>query len=157
MAKIVPERVSAQIDGEFVVFLIGMRINRWWMVHKWVPTALAMLRMQAELARLPKGETGCLGTYTRGPSITVQYWRSFEHLEAYAHAESHRHKSAWAWFNHAVGKSRGDVGIWHETYLIQPGQHESVYSGMPPFGLGKAASVVPATGHMKSARRRLGR
>ena len=28
MAHIIPERMTAQIDGEFVVFLIGMRINK---------------------------------------------------------------------------------------------------------------------------------
>jgi hypothetical protein len=28
------DRLSAEMDGEFVVFLIGMRINRMWKVHK---------------------------------------------------------------------------------------------------------------------------
>ena len=30
MAKIIAERVSAQIEGDFVVFLIGMRVNKFW-------------------------------------------------------------------------------------------------------------------------------
>ncbi len=25
------------------------------------------------------------------------------------------------------------VGIWHETYLIEPGKFECVYGNMPPF------------------------
>jgi hypothetical protein len=30
MSKIIPARVTAQLDGDFVVFLIGMRVNKWW-------------------------------------------------------------------------------------------------------------------------------
>ena len=51
---------------------------------------------------------------------------------------------------------RGDVGIWHETYLVKAGQYEAIYSGMPPTGLavaGKAAEITDAT---ESARKRLG-
>ena len=39
MANIVTERVTAQIDDQVVVFLIGMRINRCWKVHMWLPVA----------------------------------------------------------------------------------------------------------------------
>ncbi len=39
-------------------------------------------------------------------------------------------------------KNRGDVGIWHETYLVPAGQYEAVYSGMPLFGLAKAAAAT---------------
>jgi hypothetical protein len=50
---------------------------------------------------------------------------------------------------------RGDVGIWHETYVIQPGNYEAVYSGMPPYGLGKAGRLVSASGKHEAARSRL--
>ena len=33
---------SARLDGDFVVFLIGMRINRPWAVHRWWPVASAI-------------------------------------------------------------------------------------------------------------------
>ena len=59
-------------------------------------------------------------------------------------------------FNQRVGRSRGDVGIWHETYRVRAGEYECVYSGMPPFGLAKAASTVEAVGARDSARGRLG-
>ena len=39
MIKIIADRLTAQIDDEVVVFLIGMRINRAWKVHKWLPGA----------------------------------------------------------------------------------------------------------------------
>jgi len=155
MAKILAERMSAQIEGDFVVFLIGMRINKFWKPHKWIPAARAMARMQKELAMRGAEATGCLATTNAGPGMTVQYWRSFEHLEAYAHAAESEHMPAWRAFNKAVGDSRGDVGIWHETYLVKAGQYESLYSGMPPSGLGKASTLVPAVGPMSKARDRL--
>jgi Domain of unknown function (DUF4188) len=47
-------RVAAQIDGDFVVFLIGMRVNRLLAVGKWMPVAMAMPRMLKELMRQPE-------------------------------------------------------------------------------------------------------
>jgi hypothetical protein len=108
--------------------------------------------MLKELARHP--ESGFLG-YISGGFISVQYWRSFEHLEAYARSHDHSHWPAWVAFNKRTRNSRGDVGIWHETYLIKAGQYEAIYSGMPRWGLGAAASLVPAAGRMESARGRV--
>ncbi len=48
-AEVKNGRFAAEIDGDFVVFLIGMRINNLWAVHKWLPAARAMPRMLAEL------------------------------------------------------------------------------------------------------------
>ena len=47
------ERVTATLDGEFVVFLIGMRINKPLIVHRWLPVVKAMSRMLNELHRQP--------------------------------------------------------------------------------------------------------
>ena len=47
------EKLTAHIEGEFVVFLIGMRINQFWKVHKWLPVVRAMGRMLPELYRQP--------------------------------------------------------------------------------------------------------
>ena len=152
MPKVIPHRMAAQIDGDFVVFLIGMRINKPWKVHKWLPVFLAMPKMLKELKAHP--ESGCLGAIF-GTKVIVQYWRSFEHLEAYARSKDSQHWPAWVSFNQRFGTSRGDVGIWHETYLVPAGRYEAVYSGMPPFGLGEASTIVPATGHRDSARGRI--
>ncbi len=53
-------------------------------------------------------------------------------------------------------ESRGDVGIWHETYRIHAGEYEALYSGMPPYGLGKAGVRATVTAEIDSARQRLG-
>ena len=152
---LIRERVTAELPGEFVVFLIGMRINNPLRVHQWLPVAAAMPRMIKELARQP--ELGLLHAenWFSRTLLMVQYWRSMDQLLAYATNREAEHLPAWKAFNQAVG-TNGAVGIWHETYGISPGRFESIYVNMPQFGLGKAGSVVPASGHRKFARGRLG-
>ena len=48
-AEIIQQRMTGRVSGDFVVFLIGMRVNRWWKVHQWVRVAAAMPRMIHEL------------------------------------------------------------------------------------------------------------
>ena len=148
-------RYAAQIEGDFVVFLIGMRINRLFLVHKWLPVTFAMPRMLKELFKRP--ELGLLHaqSFVSGRTVLVlQYWRSFDHLHAYAHAKDLEHLPAWAAFNRSVG-GNASVGIFHESYLVKAGQHECVYANMPAMGLAKAGELVPAVGRMRDARSRL--
>jgi hypothetical protein len=155
MATIFPGRYTARSDEPFVVFLIGFRVNRWLAVRSWTCVAAAMGPMIAELKRQP--ELGLLHVepflYWRGVGM-VQYWRSFEQLHAYAHARNAAHLPAWAEFNRRIGNN-GAVGIWHETYTVAPGQHESIYVNMPRFGLGSAMPYVPVSGRMEGARERM--
>jgi hypothetical protein len=152
--KTIDARMTSALDGEVVVFLIGMRINRWWKVHQWARTAAAMPRMLRELEAHP--ELGFLGgeSWFGRTTIMVSYWRSTEHLLGYAKMRDAEHLPAWRTFNKRVG-TRGDVGVWHETYRVGPGQHESVYVNMPPFGLARATSAIEATGHRAGAADRL--
>ncbi len=154
--KIHQGRYAAQIEGDFVVFLIGMRVNRLLLLHKWVPVTLAMPRMLKELLKRP--ELGLLHaqSFISGRTVMVlQYWRSFDHLHAYAHAKDLEHLPAWADFNRRVG-GNGSVGIFHESYLVKAGQQECIYVNMPIMGLAKAGEMVPAVGRMRDARSRLG-
>jgi hypothetical protein len=152
MPKVFSERMTPHIEGDFVVFLIGMRINKPWKVHKWWPVFSAMPRMIKELESNP--DLGFLG-HIFGFKVIVQYWRSFDHLEAYAKTKTNAHLPAWKAFNASVGKNRGDVGIWHETYQVRAGEYEAVYSGMPVFGLGAAGEVLPASKTTDTARDRI--
>jgi hypothetical protein len=153
MATVFPQRMTAEIDGDFVVFIIGMRINRPWKIHKWLPVVLAMPRMLKELAGRP--EAGLLGVQS-GLTMIVQYWRSFEQLEAYARSHDAGHWPVWVWFNKKVRVSSGDVGIWHETYLVRAGEYEAIYNAMPRYGLATAGRHVPIGGARDSARERVG-
>jgi hypothetical protein len=153
MPGVIPERVSAKLDGDFVVFLIGMRVNKVWKVHKWLPVFLAMPRMLKELKNNPA--SGLLGVETAGLTL-IQYWRSFDALETYARNRDGQHWPAWMAFNKRMARSRGDVGIWHETYKIAAGQYEAIYSAMPARGLGKVSQLLAADGARDTARGRLG-
>jgi hypothetical protein len=156
MPKIFPGRYTAQTDESFVVFLIGFRINNLLAFNKWIPTARAMNPMLQALYEYP--EKGFLSAetffYWRGIAL-LQYWRSFDDLDRFARNPSDPHLAAWRAFNQAVGGD-GSVGIWHETYQVQPGQYESIYGNMPLFGLAKATNHVKAIGRKETARRRMG-
>jgi hypothetical protein len=156
MPHVHPGRFAAQLDGPFVVFHIGVRINRLWAAHKWVPVVSAMGPMLRELFK--HRELGMLHaeTFVSWRRIAlVQYWRSFEHLERFARDRTLPHLDAWRRFNQAIGAD-GSVGIWHETYLVQAGQYECVYGNMPRSGLARAGEHMPAVGAAETARRRLG-
>jgi hypothetical protein len=156
MAAITPGRFTAQHEGSVTVFVIGMRINQLWRFDKWVPVARAMEPMVAELSRRP--ESGFLGAEPMlrdlRTIVMLQYWRDFDSLEAYARDREQRHWPAWTAFNKAVGSS-GTVGIFHETYVVPAGGHETIYANMVPFGLGKVGGVTPATGSRQAARSRM--
>jgi hypothetical protein len=148
-------KLTAHLGGEFVVFLIGMRINQFWKVHKWWPVVRAMGRMLPELYRQPALGLLHHEMWFGRTLILVQYWRSMDQLMDYAKARDSQHLPAWQAFNKAIGTD-GSVGIWHETYQAGPGTHENIYVNMPPFGMGKAGTLVPAKGGLQSARGRLG-
>ena len=116
----------------------------------------AMGPMLRELYTNP--QKGFLGaeTFVYWPGVALlQYWRSFEDLERFARNPDDPHLPAWQRFNRVV-KSDGTVGIWHESYLVEPGHHETIYNNMPVFGLAKATDHVRAKGGRETARRRLG-
>jgi hypothetical protein len=151
---IINERMTAKMDSDFVVFLIGMRINHPLRVRRWFSVISAMRRMLEELYAHPElgfmhHETGMGRTL-----IQVQYWKSMDQLMDYAKARDGEHLPAWRAFNKTIAKD-ATVGIWHETYLIKKGQFENIYHNMPAFGLGCVGELVPASGYRETARGRL--
>ena len=152
MARIQPGRMTHRHEGSLVVFHIGMTINKWHRPDQWWPVFAAMPGMLAELSKDP--DSGLLGYRLlfgrRGPTV-IQYWESTELLLRYARDRSSEHFPAWAAFNRRIGKN-GDVGIWHETYVVPRGAFENIYVNMPRFGLGAFSSLEAA--HGKRARGR---
>lgn len=150
-------------DGELVVFLLGMKPRRTWRIDQALFVARSMRRMQREIERDRRagGATGYLGGFnvigSSGP-LTVQYWRSFADLEAYSHSTDFAHRPAWLKFyelTHAAGEAR--VGIWHETYRVPAGAHESIYADLSaPVGLAAAVGAQPLARRGRSSRERIG-
>lgn len=145
-------RTTHAHEGDLALFLIGMTFPKPWRVDRWLPAFVAMPRMLAELSRnkaaADRGEEewlGFLGARTtiglRGPTV-IQYWRSVDDIFRYASATGRAHRPAWQAFNAKVRKAGEAVGIWHETYAVPAGGHESIYAGLSPIGLGAFTGSV---------------
>ena len=144
-------RWAADIEGDFVVFLIGAR-----------PSKLRLLRALRDLGGrkgmfhmldvLTKDRNSGLLHWERAGTTIIQYWRSFEHLERFANAPD-PHKDAWQRYWKRVGKDNR-TGIWHETFLVRAGEYEAIYANMPPMGLARAGDMVPLK-ESRTARQRL--
>lgn len=88
--------------------------------------------------------------------MLVQYRESVDTLAACARDTGGEHLPAWKAFSRQVGEG-GDVGIWHETFLVRNGEYEAVYNDMPPTDPGEVGEVAPASGRAETAAGRLGR
>lgn len=156
MAKVRKERLTAVAEEGFVLFLIGMRINSPLAIHRWLPVIMAMGRMLPELFKNPQLGFKSYQMWMGRTLILVQYWESAEKLMAYAKATDAEHLPAWKAFNKAA-KSTTAVGIYHETYIVDPGKSENIYVNMPPFGFGKVGRLAPVGGKRNTAAGRLAR
>lgn len=152
-------------DDGLVVFHIGMTIRRPHRPDLWGPVFMAMPPMLAELRRnraaTERGEAedlGFLGATTlmggKGPWV-VQYWRTVDHLYAYAQDRTRAHLPAWRRFNRTARKHPGAVGIWHETFVVPAGGTETFYGNGAAVGLGAATGMVDAGRRGRDARERL--
>ncbi len=149
--EIIADRMAPVVDKEFVVFIIGMRFNKLLQFKKWWFTSRAMPKMIKELEEdRSLGMMHAYGARTGRVAFLVQYWESFDKLVAYSNNPDYEHKPAWKDFYKIVGL-KGDVGIWHETYIVKPGHSEAVYGNMPPFGLGKCFPLEKANGRYGDA------
>ncbi len=151
--EIFPGRYTVENQEDIVVFTIGMRINKWWAIHKWFPVFKAMPPMIRELYM--NKDLGCLSMehfFSLRTTFLLQYWRSEEDLMAYAKGQ--KHLKAWNEFNKKVGNNDA-VGIYHETFLVKKGNYESLYGNMPKFGLGKVFGITKITKAKNSFKKRI--
>ena len=83
----------------------------------------------------------------------LQYWTSFEALEAWSHRPPHSE-----WWREAVERmrSRGDFGVYHETYLVPRARIESIYLDCRPTGLLAFGTPADPVGGDTNSRGRLG-
>jgi len=159
-------RVTHSYEGPLGLFLIGVRIHKPWRVGIVGPVLAAMPRMLSELghnaAAAERGEAeplGFLGARTMVDGLgatTVQWWRSVEDIYAYASEPSLEHRPAWRRFYEYARKDPEAVTIWHETYAVPAGAHESIYAGPVSLGLGAIDGTVPVARRGERARERMG-
>ncbi|MFV1984842.1 MAG: DUF4188 domain-containing protein, partial [Thiohalomonadales bacterium] len=138
---IISKRMTVELEESKIIFLIGLRINNFWKIHQWwhlvktMPKILKELRQQ----KIPGFITGNMW-YGRN-ILMVQYWDNFKSLEQYAKNNTKTHMPVWTFFNLKI-LSSSNVGVWHETYQIEPGKFEAIYTNMPAFGLAKAGKFI---------------
>jgi hypothetical protein len=141
MAQIRRGRYTAEIEGDFVVLLIGPRLNKPWLAFKSFrdlgEPRRGMKAMLDDLMAHP--DRGLLG-YRFGFPTIIQYWRSFEHLEAWARDLNELHRPTWLDFYRR--DTQGRTGIWHETFLVRAGEYEAIYNDVPVAGLAAAGRAV---------------
>ena len=154
MSKLNPDRMTAVAEEDFVLFLIGMRFNNLFAIHRWLPIFNAMPKMLRELHTQRELGFRSYEMWMGRTLILVQYWDSAEKLIDYAKATDSEHLPAWRAFNKAARKSQA-VGIWHETYVVPKGSTENIYVNMPSFGFGKVGALQPVAGKRNTAQGRL--
>ncbi|MCM2677183.1 DUF4188 domain-containing protein [Alkalicoccobacillus plakortidis] len=130
-------RITPKTDQPLAVFIIGVKINKLWAVHKWFKSFMSMRPMVAELYQ-NKAELGFYHTdyFLTWRGITlVQYWDSHESIMSYSRGA--KHLKAWKHFNKSVAADHS-LGIYHEAYTVAAHQYHSVFVNMPEVGLLKA-------------------
>ena len=149
-------RWTAEIDGDFVVFLIGAAVYDPVAAPDATRLLMTMGDMLEELVADPsKGLLGFTRHGEAGQGVIVQYWRSFDALEAYARNPSAKHAPVWREWNRLATDERSGTGIWHETFKVSARQYEAVYQNMPVMGLQQAGRPVTVSEARDSARARL--
>jgi hypothetical protein len=135
-----PGRYTADYGENLVVFLVGFRFNG---IRGLLPALQTFFKMPGMLSALErKPELGCLGGHVAfgwRTAYVMQYWRSYEDLERFAHAPAEAHVPAWRWYARLGAKGSGG-GVWHETFRVAAGAYETIYVNMPQFGLAKATA-----------------
>ncbi len=152
MAKINQGRLTVDNNNDIVVFLIGARVNKWWLLPLSIPVLSKMRNMLMELIADP--QSGLLGIQPLGLSGMVQYWRSVEDLNRYANDKQKTHRPAWVLYMKKLFKNVS-AGIWHETFVVKAGSYESIYTNMPSFGMGTFKELISPAGKTNTALGRL--
>ena len=143
-------RMAAEMDGGFVIYINGMRLNKLRAIHKYLRAGLKAAKMFERLEADP--DSGFLGYQPAFMGLrtgaAIQYWRSLDDIRRFAQDPDDLHVPAWMWYNSAVD-SGGGVGFWAELYVIEDGNYETFFRNMPPIGLGSVGEFVPMAEHTR--------
>ena len=95
MSDVAGRRLTAEIEGDFVVFLIGDRFNSKLQLGRSLLDLGGRRGMKHMLDYLVAHPEKGLLAYEMGLPTIVQYWRSFEQLEEFARNEDDPHLDVW--------------------------------------------------------------
>src|SRR5690348_1822698 len=95
MTEIAGRRMKAEIDGDFVVFLIGARFNNKLQMARSVIDLGGRRGMKHMLDYLVARPEKALLAYEMGIPTIVRYWRSFERLAGLENGRSGCDRGVW--------------------------------------------------------------
>jgi hypothetical protein len=149
--------VSAEIKEPMCLFLVGMQCRSWKSMWKIPFILIRMRKIYGEL--LSNKDSGFLwGKFftSNRPKTTLllSYWKSSEHIERFISDKKFSHHQATKDYYKRLGQDP-NIGIWHETYEINPGQAETLYYGMNPFGASGFLDVHSINRHKDNYMNRL--
>ena len=148
-------RWMARRDEPFAIFVFGMRLNRLRGLPRFLWGLRVLRRVLRDLNAHPEHGYLTGRVYRAGRTlIAVQYWESFDALDAWARDHRLPHRKPWQQYLREA-LDDGAMGLWHETYLASPGSWEGVYLNMPPWGLAAGVEAVELQATKGSARERL--
>lgn len=156
MAALNKTRMMADLEGEFLVFVIELQVHKLLRFRKWYPVVKEMNQMLTELTAKP--EYGLLSFeywFAFRRQLFLMYWRSYEHMHDWALNKNAAHIPGWKMLNKLMKEHPDIIGFWHESYVVQPYQYESFYHNVPTVGMGRAGKLLPLTGRMSTGAARL--
>lgn len=163
--KIIPGRTSALIpspltgrhgpqpSGEgLVVFHLGTQANHplgiggpsWDKMGEYFNPMIKDLREHKdEYGLISMSEWTSSDRESHNTKLWTFYFRDLEGLHKFAHGALHRK----GWDGYHKGKNwNKNIGIFHETYVVQPGGYETVYVNSYPVLLGRGTVKAPTDG-----------
>lgn len=136
--------VTAKLKEPLCVFLVGMQGRSWRSAWKLPFIGRRMMKMQSELLANPgSGFLWGQNFSSRNPMTTLflSYWKSKQDIFHFVSSNEYSHMQSVGEY-YSRFKKDPNIGIWHETYEIQPGHTESLYHHMAPFGL---SAILPVS------------
>lgn len=121
---------TAHADRRCVAFIMGMPINRWWMVHRCLSRSLAMTSRAREFVQQPKpGRLGSAAWLRRIAAVIKDCWL-LEAFATYFTARDFSKVSVWAGFSRKTGND-DTIGNYGEPSRMVPGWFEDLFANMP--------------------------
>ena len=149
--------ITAPITEPFTVFLVGMQCRSFTSLWKVPLIAGKMGQMQRELMK--DHDSGLLWganfiQFSPLTTLYLSYWKSSDHIHRFVSDPKFSHLKAAPDYLKRFGNN-SSLGVWHETYEVNPTQSENLYFGMAPFGVSAFIDPVKITSANRSFLQRL--
>ena len=143
MANITGRRMTAEIDGDFVVFLIGARFNSFHLVKTVLDLGgrRGMKHMLDYLVAHP--ESACSAKIPDRAADHRAVLAFLDHLEAFANDTGDPHVAAWRDYWRRVGRRPGPASGTRRTW-VGPADMRRSSGTCSRLGRGKAGRLVPS-------------